>query len=91
VGVVSRHIAWLYTAAANALEIGHYATAARVLRQIGDDLATSGNRAERVLSTDAERLAAALSYPLAGCDPRVIRGLRMAANDCAEAARGYGS
>ncbi len=57
---MSRHIAWLYTAAANALEIGHYATAARVLRQIGDDLATSGNRAERVLSPVSDDASAAL-------------------------------
>jgi len=79
---VSRVLAGLYTDAANALSAGHYASATATLRQIAEDTIRWPT-----LSCEADRLAAALSHPLASAHPRTIRDLRMAAADIAEAAR----
>lgn len=79
---MSRALAGLYTDAADALSVGHYASATATLRQIAEDTIRWPS-----LSCEADRLAAALSHPLASAHPGTIRDLRMTAADLAEAAR----
>ncbi len=79
---MSRVLAGLYIAAADALSVGHYASATATLRQIAEDTIRWPS-----LSCEADRLAAALSHPLALAHPGTIRDLRMTAADLAEAAR----
>jgi hypothetical protein len=83
---VSRGTADLYTAAADALAAGRFATATAALRQIRDDFALSSDRATLALDAAAERLAAFLSHPLATSHPRDVADLRIVAHDLAQEA-----
>lgn len=78
---MSRGTAGLYTAAADALAAGRFATATAALRQIRDDFALSSDRATLALDAAAERLAAFLSHPLATAHPRDVADLRIVAHD----------
>lgn len=78
---MSRGTADLYTAAADALVAGRFATATAALRQIREDFATSSDRATVALDADAARLAAFLTHPLATAHPRDVADLRVVAHD----------